>query len=75
MTDAPGAAAQTGSKAFLMEMDTPYGDGIVQRWEQFAGKKAERVEGAGPDSAVVTPVIGSRWMNLSKFGLFSGIWR
>jgi hypothetical protein len=24
MTDAPGAAEQTGRKAFLMEMDMPY---------------------------------------------------
>jgi hypothetical protein len=29
MTDAPGAAEQTGRKAFLMEMDMPYRDVIV----------------------------------------------
>ena len=33
---------QTGRKAYLMEMDPLYCDVIVQRWEQFTGKKAER---------------------------------
>ena len=33
---------QTGRNAFLMELDPPYCDVIVQRWEQFTGKKAER---------------------------------
>jgi DNA modification methylase len=37
------AAEQTGRKAFLMELDMPYCDVIVQRWENFTGKKAERV--------------------------------
>ena len=37
------ACEQTGRKAFLMELDAPYCDVIVQRWEQFTGKKAERV--------------------------------
>ncbi|MFA6148653.1 MAG: DNA modification methylase [bacterium] len=36
-------AEQTGRKAFLMELDTLYCDVIVQRWENFTGKKAERV--------------------------------
>ena len=36
------AAEQTGRKAFLMELDAPYCDVIVQRFEQFSGKKAER---------------------------------
>jgi DNA modification methylase len=36
------AAEQTGRKAFLMELDTLYCDVIVQRYEQFTGKKAER---------------------------------
>ena len=75
MTDGPGAAEQTGRKAFLMEMGMPYRDVIVQHWEQVTGKKAERVEGAGRNSAVVTPVIGSGWINSSEFGLFSCIWR
>ncbi|QDU44328.1 Modification methylase DpnIIB [Symmachiella dynata] len=34
---------QTGRKAYLMELDPPYCDVIVQRWEQFTGRKAERV--------------------------------
>ena len=33
----------TGRKAYLMELDCPYCDVIVQRWEQFTGLKAERV--------------------------------
>jgi DNA modification methylase len=36
------AAQQTGRKAFLMELDQHYCDIIVQRWENFTGKKAER---------------------------------
>jgi DNA modification methylase len=36
------AAEQTGRKAFLMELDPLYCDVIVQRFEQFTGKKAER---------------------------------
>ena len=36
------AAEQTGRKAFLMELDPPYCDVIVQRFEKFTGQKAER---------------------------------
>jgi DNA modification methylase len=36
------AAEQTGRKAFLMELDALYCDVIIQRWEKFTGKKAER---------------------------------
>jgi DNA modification methylase len=36
------AAEQTGRNAMLMEIDAPYCDVIVQRWEQFTGLKAER---------------------------------
>jgi DNA modification methylase len=41
------AAEQTGRKAFLMEIDPAYCDVIVQRWEQFTGRKAERVAAVG----------------------------
>ncbi len=34
------AAEQTGRRAFLMELDALYCDVIVQRWEQFTGRKA-----------------------------------
>jgi len=34
---------QTGRRAYLMELDTLYCDVIVSRWEQFTGRKAERV--------------------------------
>jgi DNA modification methylase len=37
------AAEQTGRRAFLLELDPPYCDVIRRRWEQFTGKKAERV--------------------------------
>ena len=36
------AAEQTGRHAFLMELDALYCDVIVQRWENFTGKKAQR---------------------------------
>jgi len=34
---------QTQRRAFLMELDAPYCDVIVKRWEEFTGKKAERI--------------------------------
>lgn len=37
------ACEQTGRKAHLMEIDPLYCDVIVQRWEGFTGKKAERI--------------------------------
>src|SRR3954454_23807065 len=37
------AAEQTGRKAFLMELDQLYADVIVERYENFSGKKAERI--------------------------------
>ena len=37
------AAEQTGRKAFLMELDSLYCDVIVQRFEKFTGRKADRV--------------------------------
>jgi DNA modification methylase len=36
------AAGKTGRRAYLMELDALYSDVIVQRYEQFTGKKAER---------------------------------
>jgi DNA modification methylase len=36
------AAEQTGRRAFLLELDALYCDIIVNRWEQFTGKKARR---------------------------------
>lgn len=36
-------AEQTG-RAFLMELDPLYCDMIVQRWEKFTGRKAERAK-------------------------------
>jgi DNA modification methylase len=41
------ACEQTGRKAFLMELDAPYCDVIVERWETFTGRKAKRVSAAG----------------------------
>jgi DNA modification methylase len=40
------AAEQTGRKAFLMELDPLYCDVIVTRYEQFTGKKADRIAAA-----------------------------
>jgi len=37
------AAEQTGRRAFLMELDPLYVDVIVQRFENFTGKKAQRI--------------------------------
>jgi len=37
------AAEQTGRRSYLMELDPLYCDVIVQRYENFTGKKAERV--------------------------------
>jgi DNA modification methylase len=46
------AAEQAGRRAFLMELDPPYCDVIVARWERFTGQAACRAAAAGaPDSA------------------------
>ena len=37
------AAEQLGRRCFAMELDPRYADVAVTRWEQFTGKKAERV--------------------------------
>jgi len=39
------ACEQTGRRAYLMELDALYCDVVVQRYEQFTGKKAKRVKG------------------------------
>ncbi len=44
------AAEQTGRRAFLMELDPLYCDVIVQRWERFTGRKAERVRAGGQET-------------------------
>jgi DNA modification methylase len=43
---------KTGRRAYLMELDAPYCDVIVQRYEQFTGKKAERQAASETVSAV-----------------------
>jgi hypothetical protein len=40
------AAEHTGRRAFLMEIDPPYCDVIVQRWENLTGRKAEQIPAA-----------------------------
>ena len=50
------AAEQTGRKAFLMELDPPYCDVIVQRFENFTGKKAQR-EAAVASTEVVEAAV------------------
>ncbi|MCZ6836984.1 MAG: DNA modification methylase [Planctomycetota bacterium] len=37
------ACEQLGRRCFMMELDPPYADVIVQRWEVFTGKKAQRI--------------------------------
>jgi DNA modification methylase len=50
------AAQQTGRRALLMELDPPYCDVIVQRWEAFSGHTAQRAQlpGSGPVSALTS---------------------
>jgi DNA modification methylase len=36
------AAEQSGRRAFLMGLDPLYAEVVVQRWEKFTGRKAER---------------------------------
>ncbi len=43
------AAEQTGRRAFLMEIDPLYVDIIVQRWQNFTGRRAERQERSDND--------------------------
>lgn len=39
------AAEQTGRKCYMMELDPHYCDVILTRWEQFTGKKAQKITG------------------------------
>jgi DNA modification methylase len=55
-------AEQTGRHAFLMELDTLYCDVIVQRWEKFTGRKAQRITAAGvagTDMPEKTPAVAA----------------
>jgi hypothetical protein len=56
------AAEQTGRKAFLMELDTPYCDVIVERWEKFTGKKAvcEKAVATTEKTPAEARVVGER---------------
>jgi len=45
------ACQQTGRRAFLMELDPPYCDVIVRRWEEFTGQKAQREAAKKPGRA------------------------
>jgi DNA modification methylase len=44
------AAEKTGRRAFLMELDAPYADVIVRRWEELAGRKTQRLEAAAVET-------------------------
>lgn len=46
------AAEQTGRNALLMELDPQFCDVVVKRWQDFTGRKAERI--AGNDVVEVT---------------------
>jgi len=48
------ACEQTGRNAYLMELDPPYCDVIVQRWENLTGKPAERRSAAISSTTGVT---------------------
>lgn len=39
------ACEQLNRKCYMMELDPKYVDVIIQRWEEFTGKKAIKVEG------------------------------
>ena len=46
------ACEQTGRNAYLMEIDALYCDVIVKRYEEFTGKKAQRIGSESPESAI-----------------------
>ena len=41
------AAEQNGRRAYCMELDPKYCDVIIDRWEKFTGKKAEKINESG----------------------------
>lgn len=41
------ACEQTGRRCRMMELDPRYVDVIIKRWEEFTGRTAELVSGAG----------------------------
>jgi DNA modification methylase len=53
-------AEQLGRRAFVMELDPLYSDVIVQRWEQFTGRKAElvRADDDAPEKASASAEAG-----------------
>ena len=55
-------AEMTGRHAFLMELDALYCDVIVQRWEKFTGRKAERLpaKGVAEEKAATSVAAGSK---------------
>lgn len=52
------ACEQQGRRAFLMELDPPYCDVIVQRWEKFTGLKATRQSGTSSPEKTPAAVAG-----------------
>ena len=55
-------AEMTGRRAYLMELDPLYCDVIVQRWEKFTGRKAERVgaNAVAEEKAATSVAAGSK---------------
>lgn len=39
------AAEQLGRRAVALELDPRYGQVIIERWQAFTGRKAERIDG------------------------------
>ena len=54
------AAEKAGRHSYLMEIDPAYCDVVVQRWEEFNGRKAERVEAEEKAPAVAEAATGEK---------------